>query len=736
MTAKKIESQLMAFRPKARIMKTLGEELISSDSVAIIELVKNSYDADANDVLIKFNGPLEKGHGSIEVIDNGIGMDIDVIRNTWMEPATATKVTKKNNDSGRRVLGEKGIGRFAVARLAFKTEVSSKKSDTQFEAHGYVDWSQFDDDDKYLDQVEILTETRIPKEICKDGAINKIPMSLTSGDEYQGTVLKLIDLKQTWAESNFEDLQRGLSRLISPFSELNDFNIKIIAPEGFEKYSSEITSPEAIKLPHYTVSGEINSNGDYSVTYTVEGMGYKQIDKGQFISTQSGWAMIDQETQNKATSLRNPECGPLKIELRIWDRDDLGNIMQMTNSTLSSVRKDLDAYAGINIYRDGFRVLPYGEPNNDWLRLDIRRVQNPSLRLSNNQIFGYIAITADDNQNLKDQSNREGLRENQALTDLKEILMGVLSKIEVIRKTARKKEDVPPKDGENKKKVRSLFAKPDFDSLSSHLKDKHPGDEIAQNLITQVEKEVGQQFADIKKVVARYQGLVTLGQLMDMLLHQSRQPLSKIVNESVLGREDIEALDFKSNKLLEKLHSRLTKIEAQGGVLHGVIKRVEPFGGRKRGRPAQLYLEKVIHDSFDIFTEILKKLNVSVSIPDSQTLVKIDPAELQEVIVNLIQNSLHWIQNVDKDNRNISVEVDRTSEGYVEIVFADSGPGVPVENREHIFEPYFSTRKDGFGIGLSISGDIIGEYYGGALELLEGHPLGGAAFKITLKKRV
>lgn len=726
----------MAFRPKARIMKTLGEEMISSDSVAIIELVKNSYDADARDVLIKFNGPVKKGLGSIEVIDNGTGMDIDVIRNIWMEPATATKVKKKNNDSGRRVLGEKGIGRFAVSRLASKTEVFSKKTDANLEAHGYIDWSQFDDDEKYLDQVEILTETTSSKEICKGGVIDLIPISPTSSGSYQGTVLKLIELKQTWADSNFEDLQRGLSRLISPFSELDDFNIRIIAPEGFERYSSEITPPEAVKLPHYTVSGAIGKNGDYCLTYIIEATGYKKTSNGHFVLTESGWAMIGAETQNRAGSTRNPECGPLKIELRIWDRDDLGNIMQMTESTLSSVRKDLDAYAGVNIYRDGFRVLPYGEPNNDWLRLDIRRVQNPSLRLSNNQIFGYVAITADDNPNLKDQSNREGLRENQALTDLKEILMGVLSQMEAIRKAARKKEDAPNNIEKNKKASRGLFANPDFDSLASHLKDRHPNDAIAQNLISQVQKEVGQQFADIKKVVARYHGLVTLGQLMDMLLHQSRQPLSKIVNEAFLGREDIEEIDFKSNKLLTTIHSRLTKIEAQGGVLHGVIKRVEPFGGRKRGRPAQLYLEKVLHDSFDIFTEQLKKLKVSVFISDSKTLATIDPAELQEVIVNLIQNSLYWIQNVDKDNRKISVAVERTSEGYVEIVFADSGPGIPPENREQIFEPYFSTRKDGIGIGLSISGDIIGEYYGGSLELLEGHPLGGAAFVITLKKRV
>src|SRR5206468_2812584 len=111
------------------------------------------------------------------------------------------------------------------------------------------------------------------------------------------------------------------------------------------------------------------------------------------------------------------ECGHLDLELRVWDRDELGNVVQKTHSTIHDIRRDLDAVAGINIYRDGFRVLPYGEPQDDWLRLDLRRVQNPTLRLSNNQIYGVVHISADANPQLRDQSNREGLDENQALQD-------------------------------------------------------------------------------------------------------------------------------------------------------------------------------------------------------------------------------------------------------------------------------------------------------------------------------
>ena len=94
-----------------------------------------------------------------------------------------------------------------------------------------------------------------------------------------------------------------------------------------------------------------------------------------------------------------PQCGPFDIELRVWDREaeDLAELVEVSGSTLKDVRRDLDAVAGINVYRDGFRVFPYGEPRNDWLRLDLRRVQKPPVRLSNNQIMGYVAISADRN---------------------------------------------------------------------------------------------------------------------------------------------------------------------------------------------------------------------------------------------------------------------------------------------------------------------------------------------------
>lgn len=443
-----------ALRPRARIMKTLGSELISNDAVAVIELVKNAYDAEANRVLIKFVGPLLPGQGRIEVFDDGSGMSLDVVHGAWMEPATPSKRQKTSSGSkGRRVLGEKGIGRFAAMRLASELELITRARGSDQEVYGIFDWTQFEDEQKYLDEVLILTDERKPEVVRSDVGLDalwpkhEVPVECPPSE--QGTLLRMNNLAQAWDAERFRLIQRGLSRLISPFKVNKDFSVFLQAPETFSEFTSEITPPVVLNYPHYTVSGTIDSLGKCDLTLEVKATGEVRSVTGGFVREgKDGLQYLESEAflklkQTTESQLENgeaewekkrPVCGPLQIELRIWDRDDLGNVIQQTKSNLQNIRADLDAFAGINIYRDGFRVLPYGEPNNDWLRLDIRRVQNPTKRLSNNQIVGHISITADQNTGLKDQSNREGLDENQSYSDLREIMKSILSKIEDLRK--------------------------------------------------------------------------------------------------------------------------------------------------------------------------------------------------------------------------------------------------------------------------------------------------------------
>ena len=722
---KKAGSKLISFRPRARIMKTLGEELISSETVAILELVKNSFDADAKEVIIKFSGSLKSGEGFIEIADNGHGMTMDVVEKGWMEPATDLK--KKNQRSPkfkRRILGEKGIGRFATSRLARELELVTKHSSSEKEIYALFDWSQFEDTSKYLDQVEVLAEIRTPEEIKKSG-----------------TVLRMNYIKKEWGKDDFNELQRGLSRLVSPFYKESDMIIKLDLPDSFSEFSQEIAPPSIIKHPHYVVKGKISAEGFFNVDMqfresgTTEKLsgGFLWIEgqKKEFFGVTKEKFIELTEAGSESTSVKKICAGDFDFELRIWDRDELEGVTQKTKSTLQDVRRDLDAVAGINIYRDNFRVLPYGEPTDDWLKLNLRRVQKPTKRLSNNQILGYINITADGNPELKDQSNREGLNENQALQDLRSVMMYVLNEFENIRYDLRPRKKIEP---DSFTPLLGLFNALNLDDLKVRLENEYPKDNKTLKIIADVERRLEDQIDEIQIVVSRYQRLATLGTLVDVVLHDGRHPLGKIVNEAFLGKEEIEK-SRKKDAFINQLHKRFVSIENQGEHMSSVFRRIEPFAGRKRGRASKFYLEEVIRDAITVFESTIKKSKIKITLPKSQTLVRIDPSEIQQVLINLLDNSIYWLQLEKESKREIQIDTKRLNDDHVEIIFSDSGVGVPDKNKERIFEPYFSTKPNGVGLGLAIAGEIVSDYYNGKLELVNKGPLKGATFRVTLKNR-
>ena len=734
-------------RPRARLLRTLGEELISNEVVAVIELVKNAYDADATNVLIKFDGPLEPGKGSIEIIDNGCGMGLDVVKTVWMEPATPSKRGDRRYSARfkRRVLGEKGIGRFASSRLADELEVITRREGSKDEVYGIFDWRQFDDENRYLDEVIVLWEQRRPQELGAGGKADR-PDANEAGKGAcdHGTILRMTGLKQKWDRRHFEALTRSLARLVLPQQRKvvvgggdPGFEVELKLPDEFSDYSKLVTQPEILRHPHYLISGSIDKEGRYDLAYRVYANGIVENHRGRFIrlGPEKGKNELrdfgqDEPSHKEVPEDRRPlECGPIELEIRVWDRDELGNVIQMTDSTISDVRRDLDAVAGINIYRDGFRVLPYGEPRDDWLRLDLRRVQNPTMRLSNNQLYGLVRISAEENPNLRDQSNREGLDNNQALQDLGDILTSVLSRLENMRHKSRPRL-------KTERPVGGLFLPFDFAKITEHFAAKSPPDKAGIEIVNQTEIKFNAQLKEIQTVLARYQRLATLGQLIDHVLHEGRQPIASINSEAALGLEDLGRLRITDQELFARTVQRFGSIRASGTVLATTFKRMEPFGGRRRGRPSQLYLEKILDDAIEMFSTDLKRLSVDVGRSRTETLARVDQAELQEVFINLLQNSLYWLEQVGSNNRKIKVQFERKAADQIDIIFSDSGPGIPPENQELIFDPYFSTKPEGVGLGLAIAGEIVSDYYGGTLELLDSGPLGGATFLIRLNKRV
>lgn len=712
-----LQSGEFVFRPRARIIKTIGEELISNDNVAVTELVKNSYDARSPIVDITFDGVvkkkvvikkidrkevkaeeayLQKEGASITIFDEGTGMDFQTVKYAWMEPATNYKKKEENKKNAiRKFSGEKGIGRFASAKLSSKLELITKQIDKD-EICVSFDWDAFSDEEQYLDNVKIKWVIRPAREI-----------------KSSGTILKLKELNDDWGESKINDLRVALSRLLNPLVPDEDFLISLNLPSGLNtSLSGLIERPATLNRPNYYIKGQILETGKPLNVF--------------FFSKVKG----EEEGIDFSPSSFHKEhpysAGAFSFEFKVWDRDNdnLSNLANETDSILSSVKKDLDDLCGISIYRDGIRVLPYGNKNNDWVRLDLRRVNNPTLRLSNNQIVGYVSIGIDTNPLLKDQSNREGIVESPAFEDLKEYIKIILNEVEQRRYNERPRENNPREYSQ-----RSLFERLSLSSLSDEIKEKPRDTKEIISLIDKKEKEIKETVSKIQEVISRYRRLSTLGQLIDPIIHDGNNFLNKIDLKTNLIIKETEKNDCD----LSKIATKASEIQAVRVSFSQLFKRIEPFGGRKRGRPSSVILEDVIRNQFLINEEELKKNAVRYSVSNTQHRVTIDESELAVIIMNLIQNSIYWLSTVDKD-RKIYVTVTDESDGLA-IIISDNGPGVKEGTEESIFEPYFSTKPDGIGLGLAIVGEIMADY-DGELSLVKDNQNEGATFKLLFRKRV
>ena len=698
------------FRPKARLIKTIGEELISSDNVAVVELVKNSYDANSPIVTITFLGNvkqkkqgriiqnyLSKEGASIEIYDQGSGMSFETVKSAWMEPATDFK--KKNTNKNRKFTGEKGIGRFASAKLASRLELITKQKEGK-ELVVTFNWEDFDKDD-YLENIHIHWEEREPQEFKKENS---------------GTLLRLKNLNTDWDTEKIRTLRTELSRLLNPIVPVEDFLIEVAIPDELNKdvnLNGIIERTELLNKPNYYIKGTITKEGD------PKDFIYISKEKGKeeqlFIET---YKFI------QSSMLKAPIMGEFSFEFRVWnrDRDNLRNLGREVDFKYGEVKKILDEQSGISIYRDGFRVLPYGTPNNDWVRLDLRRVNNPTLRLSNNQIVGYILISTEENPLLKDQSNREGIVEGEAFDDLKEYIKLILNEVEQRRYQERERFQTSDPNAD-----KNLFEKASLDTIIKTAKEKVPEQKELIETLEQKNIELEDVITNAQEIISRYRRLSILGQLIDTIIHDGRGYLSKIDGRCYLILEELK------EELLNKteIEDNTNKIQKIRKDFSKLFERIEPFGGKRRGKFTNIVIEELIKDQFLLYNREISNLKIQYSISESNHTMKIDKADFGIIFMNLIQNSIYWLANSDKA-RKIEVEVSDSSES-IDIVFSDNGPGIKEGTEQSIFKPYFSTKPDGVGLGLTIVGELVSEYKG-KLMLIDNGPLEGATFKIMFKK--
>jgi len=680
------ETGVAAFTPRARLLKLIGAELISDEIVAITELVKNAHDADATFVAIQFVG-VTGSDGEIFVRDDGHGMDLDTLLTRWMQPAGSNKGRHGHNQTprGRRMLGEKGVGRFAADKLASKLELVSRRPGEAREIRALFDWDEFDGDETMLSDVRSPWDVRTPEWL-----------------EKHGTVLRLSGLRTPWNERMFRRLSTRLSRLVSPFDPIGDFQIQIESDE-FPDYAGPITSGYLDGAP-------------YSLEATFDG--------GDTVTVRMGDRKSARHTWPGPEALR---CGPVRVRLYAFDLETeaLAKIGPRVD-----VRAWLREWSGVSVYRDGFRVWPYGEPHDDWLRLDQRRVNNPVVKLSNNQVVGFVEIAGDHNPELRDQTNREGLIHNDAFGSLQRLILFGMHLLEAERQSLR--------HPQGKRTDRRLARTGTSTGLSGipdtleRLAAKASGDLAADLLRTarRARTEIGEEASARRRLLEGYSDLAAtghaaslIGRTVEIGLEDLRRKLAAL--RSSLGQGKVTELgrvlksvgDFE--QAFDSVASTLVRLAAPADATR-----------RLRGMDLATELQRVRELVRPVLEEVDGRFEVRA--PEGTVLrTEMRPEAFAALISALVRNSIEWAAS--KRELRIVASV-RVSGDELVVVYSDNGRGVMPALEASLFEPMVSGREGGSGMGLTLARHIA-VTHGGRISLLSDRRRRGATFEIALPRK-
>jgi signal transduction histidine kinase len=683
-------------RPRARLISLIGDELISDERVAVVELVKNAFDADATRVDVVFEGDNPLIPEVLTVTDDGCGMTLETVLGGWFEPGTIAKKQTLRSPKGRLYQGAKGVGRFAAARLAKTLQMETRVKGAKEGVVVLLNWGRFDDN-SYLDEVEIRYEVR-PLPHLKHGTI----LTLTGLRE-----------KKEWIETDFAALHERLSRLISPFDEIKDFKIHLVIPDQPE-LTGEVEPHALTQRPKYKLEGKLDASGKFHGTVTADD---KEIKKFK-----------DHHLGKKGEVVG---CGGFDVEVRAWDRDRQGLAPYMLKFDLGlrEFRQILDTYSGVSIYRDGFRVHPYGEPGNDWLRLDNRSRQSPTVKLANNQIIAAIRISRDGNADLRDRTTREGLVHNPAYDALRDWMERVLTLLEAERYKLRPREDATPE--ETSTLFEAFDLTPVVKEADRQLGKQHP---ISQ-LVRKSDTEIREGVVRLQEHYSRLLMTAGVGQLVDLVIHEIGAPVGRANREVAHLEKQLKAL-LSGDEKMESADS-IGKIKGWLEQIISLRNRLDPRSAGLRGRSTTFDVKEEIHGNLMLFENLLAKqqINPMLRVPPHPVVVKMMRSALGQILANLIDNSIYWLTRYHGDGKGgqIDIHLTTTNEGF-RIRLCDDGPGVDESDRERIFEPYFTTKPNGMGLGLYVARQVVDRY--GKLIYRDNCKLSGACFDTIFEKNV
>jgi hypothetical protein len=434
------------------------------------------------------------------------------------------------------------------------------------------------------------------------------------------------------------------------------------------------------------------------------------------------------ERIKRAWAVQAPlRCGPVRVRLFAFDLET--EALARIGPRLE-VRAWLREWSGISVYRDGFRIWPYGEPHDDWLRLDQRRVNNPMVRLSNNQVVGFVEVSADRNQEIRDQTSREGLIHNEAFVDLQRFVLHAMQVLEAERQTQRHPDG---KRSGRKQSMRRVVDEPDgvTEALVRLAKqaDGALGDEL-QRAAQRVRAQLETREQAYRRALDGYCDLAAIGHTSSLLGRSLTAELASVrelvsgIRSSLIRRGRANPTEIASR--VAELELMLESVSRQAHVV-----ATAGSGSARRRRsidvPAELFR---VRDGLRTVLE-QEQATLEVDAPAGMVLrTEMRPETFTSIISTLVRNSLEW----RRDDRPLEmVLVVREADEDLEVLFSDNGKGVPGSLEDKLFDPGVSGH-DAAGMGLTIARNVVLSH-AGTISLVTDKRRKGATLRIQLPRK-
>ncbi|MBX7173906.1 MAG: ATP-binding protein [Pyrinomonadaceae bacterium] len=715
------------FKPYARLISILGDQLISSKWVGVIELVKNCYDADAENVWVRFIGFDEPdGNPVIEIEDNGDGMTKHIIRNVWLKPATPHKLNQKKSDTkrftkkGRVMQGDKGVGRFAIYKLGNFVEVFTKTESTD-EMQLTLNFREYAQNDEFAEKNEV--PEKFLDQIKNDWQENEIPIQIIN-EKGKGTLIRISDLRNDWKYEDLERLQIAFQRMIPPIipgfeHKINrDFNVDIHW-NGVKYPPSSITFEKVIPIAPFSFNGTVEENGVVEFTYShnnkkqnssLDLFDSKQViahdvwklpmfkeqfleyieikkDKKQLKIKKLSGEDITQKSYWKVK--RKPNVGKFSFYFYAFD----WRKMELTEKEKAFI-KDNSVY----LYRDFTRVYPYGERGIDWLLLSkLRSEDRAGHYFSYNDLCGFVFITQKENPDLRDAASREGLVNRNGVSD------DFVALIQASLKIMKDFVDVDKRREETKKEKAFVSINQKF--TQTYVALQHELEKINDKKILDKAKSF---FNTTLQITSEYKNKMQITEDLaglGMAVEKSTHDLFMLINKIRHNTEDMSSKFEKGKISATNLRLFFQDLNQTLDFLYEELQILQPLFRESR----KTIKDISVRETFERIERYYRRefqFNINFKIEGSKDIVvKANLGLLLQVFINLIDNSIYWLSQKSSGNRKILVKIDSARN---RVIVSDNGIGIKDDLAEVIFLEFYSTKAgSGRGLGLYIAKELL-----------------------------